>query len=855
MTDSYVTENELVRYVEENRDLKLEQNELEFLFLRRRRLSLEKAFREGRMNEESSVENNPDSNVPYKVIVLGNETTSGKLALLHEFSLYQRQKNGARFGSKSQSFQNPDVSEGEILPFEIQRQTVSVADTTRHSNTNTATATATLELWAPLCTQDYASLRPQYYPAVDVFVVVFSITDTSALTEIKNIWDQEIKSFLRTSPQHREGTPVILVGNHAEARTAEGEKDRSAPKRLILSQEAVQLARELGWFKYIEIVSHNITHVCEIFRQAALSVRVARSRNEHRIRSAEYDREFRREDAILRKFLQLPPPSARFLYDTRRFEVQTYPGVVYLVSIDGSEPTENCMRYQEPIQLKRPFPPVINVIAISRCKFRSLNASFPVPEETSPPSGHFDLLGSLLVLNLQPNTALFYSMDGSRPAVQVGRQYASPGIPVDPLLHRAMTIGSRPGTSKSNTESVATDAGRAFPCISVVALQQHKFVSRTVHFALPPVLPTPVIRHRVEDGTYFIEEAQMYPFVEFRYTLDGSTPVCTSRLYTGPVAISSEATFKAVAFPRTVLPSAVADHASQHDSHSADPYGWDGNGYAASSKELDDFAEDTRRPLSRPALLSKSAPASPALHLRASPERRPSSDRNSLPTADPTHKTNPHERRPSSDHNSFQATDPTYRNSSPERHPSSDRTSLPTADATYKTSSSLEQRRPSASSSSQPNRAAQVAASLQQQRWRVPAEDFLHESLAASRKSGRDSSSSQSPLRRPSGSDTRTFDPFPPPKIPVKLQRGIKAPPTREEVARIQAQGSTNIRASTNATLNVSRSMQVNSIYSADVRPAMTHQSLNFNSSPTRQPQQSQLSRLAAQWSVDSPTP
>eukprot|EP00741_Cyanophora_paradoxa_P008362 tig00001302_g8089.t1 len=568
----YMTEEELANFIEANEDLQLTDQEIEYLFLRRRRLSIERANKDGRVvSPDKAMGAAPVSpstaqrSAPYKVMVLGNEDLSGKISLLQLFAL-ESQRGGrpaARGGV------TPEPSAVDFLPLEIQRHQIMLGPSAGGPEDETLASvsredSAMLELWAPLCTKEYKSLRPQYYPATDVFLIVFSISDPGALSDIRTFWDREVKDFLQ-SCSHKE-IPVILVGNHAERRA------EAARHELVYSQEAVQLARELGYFKYIEIQSYNSIHIYEVFRQAALSVRLARTRNQHKMRNADYVKEFDREDGILRKFLQLQPPVGHFYYDTRRFELQKYPGVVYLMTFDGSDPDHSSQRYSEPVQLKRPYPSVIKVVSLTRCKYRSPVTSFTVPEESEPPSGHYDILAGTLILDKRtgPNgqpCSFYYTLDGSRPTVQTGTLYDGVGISVEPLLAQAkIGISSLTGMPKSGTDGAGSPGMNgvdpaSVPSINVVAFEYGKFISKTVHFQLPPALPPPLVRYKIREHTFVIEDAAAFPHVDFRYTLDGSKPSCTSRLYTGPVSINpaNMKCLKVEAFPKTVLPSVVVE--------------------------------------------------------------------------------------------------------------------------------------------------------------------------------------------------------------------------------------------------------------------------------------------------------
>ena len=45
---------------------------------------------------------------------------------------------------------------------------------------------ALVELWAPPCIAEYDSLRPLYYAAADLFLVIFSVTEKESLQVISS---------------------------------------------------------------------------------------------------------------------------------------------------------------------------------------------------------------------------------------------------------------------------------------------------------------------------------------------------------------------------------------------------------------------------------------------------------------------------------------------------------------------------------------------------------------------------------------------------------------------------------------------------------------------------------------------
>ena len=106
----YMPEQELDEFIESNPELGLTQQETEFLYIRRRRLSVERSLQvrpnhhppwwvtaegvraqpRGGRAESAAVPAPvaPEANPPFKVVVLGDEETSGKISMLELFALY-----------------------------------------------------------------------------------------------------------------------------------------------------------------------------------------------------------------------------------------------------------------------------------------------------------------------------------------------------------------------------------------------------------------------------------------------------------------------------------------------------------------------------------------------------------------------------------------------------------------------------------------------------------------------------------------------------------------------------------------------------------------------------------------------
>ena len=351
-------------------------------------------------------EGGPEADAALKVVVLGDEQTSGKIGLMQLLAL----DPSARADPAAAA-----------LPFDIRRVELGAAEP------GAVGRAAALELWAPGCGPEHASLRPLLLPGAACVVLVFSITQPLDLRGAL----EEVRAFQQAA---RHEVPVLLVGNHAE--------ERQAPSRapLVPPQEAIELATAWGLLKYVEVQSYNPSHAHEIFRQAALAVQAAREGDPEGAAAAASER--RREARVARRVLCAPRPEGRFNPWTKDFEVVgAGPGVEHLVSCDGA---------------------YVDVFAVERCKYRS-HRRFAVPREAAPPRAHFDPAANRLVTDDADGGCIcHYTLDNSEPTS------ASPAVGP-----RGVALDGQPRV------------------IKLVAVREGQLRSPTAVFTSPNVLPPP----------------------------------------------------------------------------------------------------------------------------------------------------------------------------------------------------------------------------------------------------------------------------------------------------------------------------------------------------------------------------
>jgi GTPase SAR1 family protein len=507
--------------------------EIEFLRIRRRRLSLERAGSDASHDQPASR--------PCKVVVLGDESSSGKISMLELLCLDPS-------GAGVVSADVVQASRAGFLPFGIRDLTFRHRQHPEHPQHQQVESE--LQLWAPVCTEEYTALRPLYYADADVFIVVFSITEPHTLDAVREVWLREIQPC-----QAQRRVPTLLVGNYGELR-----QHTAAPGQLVRPDQAVQLAQECEFLKYLEVTSFNPAHIHELFRQAVLATRDTAGAVVTAQRS--------RAELALCSVLCAPTPSGffepwerAFLLDLRGCDST---GVKYLVSWDGTPPTDRSHRYAGKLVMRDPYPQVIQVQSVARCKYRSAVCCFKVPEVSRLPVGHFDAGANRLVLDGAAGTTNRAATAGGRKGEceGEGEEAAAAEDDADPNAQYFYTLDGSEPTAQSQTCGCSwpvVDLASQPKVVRVVAVQRGKLRSPVADFPVPCILPRPVASLvTCNDGSQELTIV-LQRGVHYRYTCDGTTPShCNGQSYTTPVRVRQGVCVKVIALPDPVLPSAVA---------------------------------------------------------------------------------------------------------------------------------------------------------------------------------------------------------------------------------------------------------------------------------------------------------
>ena len=123
--------------------------------------------------------------------------------------------------------------------------------------------TCEINLWDTAGQEDYDRLRPLSYPQTDVFLICFSVDRADSLEHVKEKWCPEVSYF---GP----GTPFVLVGLKVDLRDDPATLGYLALEKCtpVTYEQGVQIAEEIGAFKYVECSAKTQVGVKEVFDAA-----------------------------------------------------------------------------------------------------------------------------------------------------------------------------------------------------------------------------------------------------------------------------------------------------------------------------------------------------------------------------------------------------------------------------------------------------------------------------------------------------------------------------------------------------------------------------------------------------------
>jgi len=124
-----------------------------------------------------------------------------------------------------------------------------------------------LGLWDTAGQEDYDRLRPLSYPQTDVFLVSFSVSNTTSFHNVSSKWLPEIW-------HHCPGVPYLLVGMKSDLREDDTTKERLKEKGLsyVTREEAEKLAKDMKAHSYVECSSLTQEGLKNVFDTAVRAV-------------------------------------------------------------------------------------------------------------------------------------------------------------------------------------------------------------------------------------------------------------------------------------------------------------------------------------------------------------------------------------------------------------------------------------------------------------------------------------------------------------------------------------------------------------------------------------------------------
>jgi len=124
-----------------------------------------------------------------------------------------------------------------------------------------------LGLWDTAGQEDYDRLRPLSYPQTDVFLVCFSISSPSSLSNVPEKWIAEIE-------HHCPSTPIILVGTKADLREDKNTINLLQERGLspVTYEQGATVAKNINAIKYLECSSLTQKGLKDVMDEAIRSV-------------------------------------------------------------------------------------------------------------------------------------------------------------------------------------------------------------------------------------------------------------------------------------------------------------------------------------------------------------------------------------------------------------------------------------------------------------------------------------------------------------------------------------------------------------------------------------------------------
>jgi len=127
--------------------------------------------------------------------------------------------------------------------------------------------TISLGLWDTAGQEDYDRLRPLSYPSTDVFLLCFSLVNSTSFRNIKIKWLREVR-------HHCANAKLILVGTKLDAREdpAVVAKLPEQGLKAVETAEGDALSKEIGAIKYMECSALTQKGLKNVFDEAIKAI-------------------------------------------------------------------------------------------------------------------------------------------------------------------------------------------------------------------------------------------------------------------------------------------------------------------------------------------------------------------------------------------------------------------------------------------------------------------------------------------------------------------------------------------------------------------------------------------------------
>eukprot|EP00756_Hemistasia_phaeocysticola_P044959 Hpha_TRINITY_DN18734_c0_g1::TRINITY_DN18734_c0_g1_i1::g.47500::m.47500 len=352
----YMTHDELHHFIAVNPELSLSPPEVEYLHLRRRRLSIE-------LRGDPRLRTSSDA---VRCVVVGDDSVQAKFDSALLFAL----------GTVPEGVgdQVPVLRRALDVPLEGCGRQVEV------------------EVLTPQCTPEHRLLRSMLYSTADAVIIFFSVRDRDTFEQVREGW---VKEAVDAAPASLPPA-MVLVGADAG-----GDAE-------VSSQEAVALAEELGVAKYVEIYSGNLAHAEEVFKQGLEAVG---SQLAHASPQQVSDRQSRQrvESVLFLDKMRSSKPLAKLDPFDRALVVEDNGEGVVVSDPPGLQGGR--------LQLTRPYPEAVVLHKWERCKLPSQPLQVDIPPEAPVPEGGFDPLRRGFSVVRVPGVRYLYTTDQTDPGL------------------------------------------------------------------------------------------------------------------------------------------------------------------------------------------------------------------------------------------------------------------------------------------------------------------------------------------------------------------------------------------------------------------------------------------------------